>query len=76
MKMFKFLSCHDELLTQLNSVGYGCREFYQYQIYQEFLYLRASGMSVKATLLTMQQNGYGSISSIKRIRRMMEREIE
>ena len=64
-----------EVLTYLNANGYDDADFYRMGVYEKFLEMRRSGMSVKATLLTMEQQGYGSVATVKRIRRRMEQTI-
>ena len=65
-----------EILTYLNMNDYDTADFYRMKVYEKFLEMHKGGLSVKATLLTMEQQGYGSVATIKRIRRRMEQAVE
>ena len=75
MKLYEYLKSNKQLLINLNNVVYKEDDLYNMKVYEIFCDTLKSHNSVKATLITMQQQGYGSISTIKRIRRRMESEV-
>ena len=76
MTYYQYLKENQNILNKLKQNGYKDGELYRINIYEKYLELLPICQSVKATLLTMEQSGYGSISTIKRIRRRMEQEIK
>ena len=75
MKLYDYLKSNEQLLINLNIIGYKEDDLYNMKVYEIFCETLKNNDSVKAALITMQQQGYGSISTIKRIRRRMESEI-
>lgn len=76
MKLHEFLRGNEEILTNLNKCGYKDGDLYRLKVYDKFCEMLPTCGSVKATLLTMEQQGYGSVATIKRIRKRMEQDID
>ena len=75
MTYYEFLVRNRKILTYLNLHHYDASDFYRMRIYEKFLDMHRDGRSVKETLLTMEQQGYGSVATIKRVRRRMEESV-
>ena len=76
MTYYDYLVKNYEILINLNQNGYKDEDLYYKKIYEKFLEMRPMFDSIKATMLTMEQQGYGSFSNIKRIRKRMEKNMD